>query len=151
MPLSPLLEPFNLPPPKLSRESVSSNRDFDRIDEVGVGSLAKQEDVFGRRTGVVKVVKVAFLRSDEDVTARKAQEPIAVVTFSEVKSHSPLSVGPGPGGDAEAEGRSKGTNEVDEWVQIPDGFEKLRTDVTRVGGLAEVHVDVGDLVLLEKG
>ena len=100
---------------------------------------------------MVRIVEVAFLGSDEDVTARKAQEPIAAATFSEVEGHSSLSVGPGPGGDAEAEGRSKGTNDVNKWVQVIDGFEKLRTDVTRVGGLAEVDVDVGDLVLLEKG
>jgi hypothetical protein len=31
------------------------------------------------------------------------------------------------------------------------GVEKPRTDVMRVDELAEVHVDVGDLVLLEKG
>jgi len=107
---------------------------------------------FSRRTGVVRVVEVAFPGSDEDVTARKAQEPIAAATFSEVDGHGSLSVGPGSGsGDAEAEGRSEGTNDVDEWVQVIDGFEKPRTDLTRVDELAEVHVDVGDLVLLEKG
>jgi hypothetical protein len=99
---------------------------------------------------VVRVVEVAFLGSDEDVTARKAQKPVAAATFSKVEGHGSLSVGPGPGRDAEAEGRSEGTNDVDEWVQVIDGFEKLRTDVTRVDGLAEVHVDVGDLVRLKK-
>lgn len=97
------------------------------------------------------MVRVAFLGSDEDVTARKSQEPIAAATFSEVEGHGSLSVGPGPGGDAEAKGRSEGTNDVDEWVQVIDGFEKPRTDVTRVDGLVEAHVDVGDLILLEKG
>jgi hypothetical protein len=85
------------------------------------------------------------------VTTRKAQEPITAATFSKVEGHGSLSVRPGPGGDAEAEGRSEGTNDVDKWVQFIDGFEKPRTDITRVDGLAEVHLDVGDLVLLEKG
>jgi hypothetical protein len=65
------------------------------------------------------------------VTARKAQEPIAAATFSEIEGHGSLGVGPGPGGDGEV--------------------EKPRTDVTRVDGLAEVHVDVGNLGLLENG
>jgi len=57
-----------------------------------------------------------------------------------------------PGRDAEAEGRPEGTNDVDEGVQVTDGFEKLRADLTRVEGLAEVDVDIGDLVVvLEKG
>jgi len=69
---------------------------------------------------VIRVVEVACLglRSNEDMTARKAQEPIAAATFSEVEGHGSLRVGPGPGGDAEAEGRSEGTNDVDEWVQV---------------------------------
>jgi hypothetical protein len=29
--------------------------------------------------------------------------------------------------------------------------EKLRTDLARVDGLAELDVDIGDLVVLEKG
>jgi hypothetical protein len=85
------------------------------------------------------------------VTARKTQEPIAAATFSKVEGHCSLSVGPGPGGDAEAEGRGEGTNDVDEWVQVIDGFEKPTTDVKRVDGLAKVDVDVDDLVRLEKG
>ena len=104
---------------------------------------------------MIRVVEVAFLGSDEDMTARKAQEPIAAATFSEVDGHGSLSVGPGPGGDEEAEGRSEGTNDIDEWVQVIDGFEKPfekpKTDGTRVDGLAEIHIDVGYLVLLEKG
>ena len=66
---------------------MSSDREFDRIGDVGVGSLAEQEDVFSRRTGTVRVVEVAFLGSDEDVTARKAQEPITAAAFSEVEGH----------------------------------------------------------------
>jgi hypothetical protein len=100
---------------------------------------------------VVNVVDVGFLGSDEDVTARKAQEPISAATFGEVEGHRPLSVEPGFGRDTEAEGRSEGTNGVDEWVQVTDWFEKLRTDLARVEGLTEVDVDVGDLVVLEKG
>ena len=69
---------------------------------------------------MVRVVKVAFLGSDEDVTARKAQELIAAATFSEVEGHRSLNVWPGPGGDAEAEGRSEGTNDVNDWVQFID-------------------------------
>jgi hypothetical protein len=91
---------------------VSSNCKFDLIDDVGIGSLAKQEDIFSRHTGVVKVVEIAFLGSDEDVTAQKAQEPIAAATFSKVEGHGSLSIGAGPGGDAEAKGRSEGTNNV---------------------------------------
>jgi len=100
---------------------------------------------------VANVVDVGFLGIYEDVTARKAQEHIASTTFGEVEGHSPLSVRPSLGRDAEAEGGSEGTNDVDEWVQVTDGFEKLRTDLARVEGLAEVDVDVGDLVVLEKG
>ena len=101
--------------------------------------------------GVANVVDVGFLGSDEDVTARKAQEPVAAATFGKVEGHRPLGVGPGLGRDAEAEGRSEGTNDVNEWVQVTDGFEKLRTDLARVEGLAEVDVDISDLVVLEKG
>jgi hypothetical protein len=124
---------------------------FDRISEVGESSPAEQEDISRRPTGVVGIVNIGFRRSDEDVTARKAQEPIAPATFSEVEGHRPLSIGPGLGRNAEAEGRSEGTDDVDEWVQVIDGFEKLRTDRARVEGLAEVDIDVGDLVVLEKG
>jgi hypothetical protein len=41
----------------------------------------------------------------------------------------------------EADGRSEGTYDAEEWVQFIDGFGKLRTDLARVGGLAEVDVD----------
>jgi hypothetical protein len=85
------------------------------------------------------------------VTAREAQEIIAATTLDEVEGHRFLSAGSGLGGDAEAEGRSEGTNDVNEWVQVTDGFEKLRTGLARVEGLAEVDVDVGDLVVPEKG
>ncbi len=78
---------------------MSSDPELDRIDEIGERSPAKQEDVFRRPTGVANVVDVGFLGSDEDVTVRKAQEPI---------------VGPGLGRDAQAKGRSEGTNDVDE-------------------------------------
>jgi len=131
----PLLEPFNLHPPALNRDAVSSDPEFDRIDEVGETSPARQEHVFSRPTGVANVVDVGFPGSDEDVTARKAQEPIAAATFGEVEGHRPLSAAPGLSRDAEAEGRSEGANDVDEWVQVTDGFEKLRTDFARVEGL----------------
>jgi hypothetical protein len=124
---------------------VSSDREFDRIDDVGVGALTEQEDVFSRRGGVVRVVEVAFLGSDGNVTARKAPKPIAVATFSEVEGHGSLSVGPSPSRDAEAEGRSEGLTSGSRSLEEP------RTDVTRVDGLAEVHVDISDLVSLEKG
>jgi hypothetical protein len=51
----------------------------------------------------------------------------------------------------EAERRSEGTNDVDERIHIFDGVEKPRTDFGCVGGLAEMDVNVGDAVLLEKG
>ena len=98
---------------------MSSDRKFDQIDAVGVGSLAEQEDVFSKGIGAVRVAKVAFLGSDEDVTAQKTQESIAAATFSEVEGHGSLCIGPGSGRDAEAEDRSEGTNE---WVQVIDGF-----------------------------
>ena len=98
----------------------------------------------------MNVVDVSYTGSDEDVTARKTQEPIAATTFGEVEGHRPLSVGPGLSGDAEAEGRSEGTNDVDKWVQVMDGSEKLRTDLAHVDGFAELNVDIGDLVVLEK-
>ena len=97
---------------------------------------------------MVNVVSVGLLGSDEDMTARKArkaQEVIAAATLGEIEGHRPLSVRPGFGRDAEAEGGSEGTNDVDEWVQVTDGFEKLRTGLARVKGLAEVDVDIGDL------
>jgi len=43
------------------------------------------------------------------------------------------------------------TNNVDKWVQVTDGSEKLRTNLARVEGLAELDVNIGDLVVLEKG
>ena len=149
--LLPLHEPFNLLPPALNRDAVSSDPDFDRIDEVGEGSLAEQENVSGRRTRAANIVDVSFLRSDEDVTARKAQEVVAAATFCEVEGHRPLSVGPGLGRDAEAEGGSEGTNDVDKWVQVIDGWVKPRTGLARVEGFTVVDVDVGDLVVPEKG
>ncbi len=72
---------------------------------------------------MVNVVDVGFLGSDENVAAGKAKEPIAAATFGEVEGHRPLSFMPGLGKDAEAKGRSDGTNDVDEWVQVPEGFE----------------------------
>jgi hypothetical protein len=145
-----LLEFFNLLSPAFNCDPVLSDPKFELIDETGESSPAEQEDVSRRPTGVANVVDVSFLGPDEDVTARKAQELVAATTFGEVKGHRPLGVGPGLGRDAKAEGRCEGTNDVDEWVQVTGGFEKLRTDLVRVEGLAEVDVDVGDLVVLEK-
>ena len=144
------VEPFNLLPPVLNHDAMPSNPEFDRIDEVDESSLAKQDDIFRWPTGMVNVVDVGFLGSDEDVTARKAQQPITATTFGEVKGHRPLSVGPGLGRDSEAEGRSDGTDDIDKWVQATDGSEKPRTDLARVEGLAEFDVDISDLVVLEK-
>ena len=143
--LLPLREPFYLIPPVLSHDAVSSNPDFDRIDEVGEGSLAEWKDVFGRRTGVANVVDFGSLRSDEDVTARKAREVVAVAAFCEVEGHRPMSVGSGLGGDAETEGKSEGTKDVGEGVQFTDRSEKLRT------GLAVFDVNVVHLVVPENG
>ena len=81
---------------------------------------------------MANVVDVGFLRSDEDVTARKAREVVAVAAFCEVEGHRPMNVGPGLGEDAEAEGRSEGTKDVGEWVQFTDRSEKPRTDLARV-------------------
>ncbi len=57
---------------------------------------------------VVDVVQVVFLRPNKDVTARKAQEPIAVATFREVEGHRPLRAWPGFGGYLEDEGGASG-------------------------------------------
>ena len=149
--LLPLHEIFNLSPPELNSDAVSSNPEFDRINKVGEGSLAEQEDFSGRHTGVVNVVDVGFLWSNEDMTARKAQEVVAITTFCEVEGHCPLSVGPGLGRDGEAKGRSEGTNDVNEWVQVIDGLEKLGTGLACVKGFAVVNVDIGDLIVPEKG
>lgn len=51
---------------------MSSNPEFDRIDEVVEGLGAEQEDVLTRPTGVSDVVDVDFVGSDEDMTKRKA-------------------------------------------------------------------------------
>ena len=105
-----------------------------------------------RRTslGGPHVVNVGFLGSDEDMTTRKAQEPIATATFGKVEGHLPLSVGHSLGRDV-AEGRREGTDELLEWVQVTDGIGKLRTDLAHIEGLAKVEVNVGDLIFLEKG
>ena len=66
------------------------------------------------------------------MTARKAQQVVTTATFCEVEGHRPLSVGPGLGRDAEAEGGSEGTNDVEKWVQVIDGLEKPRTGLARV-------------------
>jgi len=94
----------------LNFHAVLSDPEFDRIDEVGESPLAEQEDAPRRPTVVVNVVDVGFLRSNEDVTTRKTQEPIAVATFRGVEGHRPLSVGTGLGGYGEAKGRSEGTD-----------------------------------------
>ncbi len=70
--LLPLHESYNLFPPALNRAVVSFNPEFDRTNKVGEGSLTEQEDVSGRRTSVANVVDIGFLRSNEDMTARKA-------------------------------------------------------------------------------
>jgi hypothetical protein len=67
----------SLRPPAFNRDAVLSDPEFDRIDEVSETSLAEQEHVFSRPTGVVIVVDVGFPGSNEDAMARKAQEPIA--------------------------------------------------------------------------
>jgi len=54
----PLFEPFNLTPPALNRDAVSTDLEFDRIDEVDESSPAEQEDVSRRPTGVANVVDV---------------------------------------------------------------------------------------------
>ena len=150
--LLPLLKPFNLLPPALSRDAMSSDPELDQIDKVGEGSLAKQEDVLSRPTGMVNVVNVdGFLGSNEDMTAPKAQEFIAAATLGEVEGHCSLSIRPGLGRDGEAEGGSEGTNNINKWVQVTDGFEKLRTSLVCVVGLTEVNINIGDLVVLEKG
>ena len=59
--LLPTLEPSNLTPPALYRDAVTTDPDYDRIDEVIKGNLAEQEDVSFRRTGVVNVVDVGVL------------------------------------------------------------------------------------------
>ena len=84
------------------------------------------------------------------MTACEAQEIIAVTTLGEVEGHRTLSVGSSGGGDAQTEGRSKGANHVYEWVQVSNRSKKLRASFARVVGLAEVNVDVGDLVVSEK-
>ena len=91
--------------------------------------------------------RCAFLRSDEDMTARKVQKVVAVATSCKAEGNHPLSVGHGLGRGAEAEGRSEGTNDV----QVIDRLEKLRTSFAHVEGLAVVDVNVGDLVVPEKG
>ena len=95
---------------------MSSYPEFDRIDEVVEGLGAEQEDVFTRPTKVSGVVDVGFVGSDEDMTTRKAQEPIASAAFSEVQGHRSVSFGSSPDRDAEPQGRSQGTNDVDGWV-----------------------------------
>lgn len=57
--------------------------------------------------GWVRVVEVALLRSDEDVTARKARKPISAPTFSEVEDHSPQM-------------RSEGAKDVDRFKKPED-------------------------------
>ncbi len=71
--LLPLLESFNLLLPALNRDAVSSDPEFDRVDDIDERPPAEQEDISRRFIGVANVVDVGFLGSDEDVTARKAQ------------------------------------------------------------------------------
>jgi hypothetical protein len=111
-----MLELSNLPPPALYRDAVMTNPDFDRIDEVGEGSLAEQDDVSSRPAGVVNILDVGVVGGDDDVAAGESQEPIAVATFGEIKSHSPLSTGPSLGRDSKAECRGERTNDIKERV-----------------------------------
>ena len=83
--------------------------------------------------------------------AQKAQEVVTTATFGKVEGNHPLSVGTGLGRDAEAKGGSAGTNDVKKWVQVIDGLEKLRTGLAHVEGFMVVNVDIGDLVVPEKG
>jgi hypothetical protein len=55
---------------------VSSDPELDQINKAGESSCAKQEDISRRPTGVINIVGVAFSRFDEDMMARKAQEPV---------------------------------------------------------------------------
>jgi hypothetical protein len=62
--LLPTLELSNLTPPELYLDAVISDPEFDRIESTRsskLGSLAEQEDVSSRRTGVVNVVEVDVL------------------------------------------------------------------------------------------
>lgn len=85
------------------------------------------------------------------MSARKAQEPIAVSTLGQVEVRRPLSVRRGLGGDMEAKGRGEGTNDVEEWVHVIDWIVESRPDLARIIRLAEVDLDVADFVVLEEG
>ena len=126
----------------LNHDAVSSDPEFDRINKVGESFAAEQDHLSRRPTGAVNVVGVNLPGSEKDVTARKAQEPIAVATFGEVEGHRPLTIGPGVGRDVKAEGRGEGTNDVDEWVQVKNGFEQLRTDLARVDSRNSMLISV---------
>jgi hypothetical protein len=94
----PLLKVFNLLSPVLNHEAMYSDPEFDQIDKVTESSLAKQKDIFRRHTMVVNIVDIGLLESNEDVTAQKAEEAIAVTIFDQIEVHHPLSIGPGLGG-----------------------------------------------------
>jgi hypothetical protein len=49
-----------------------------------------------------------------------------------------------------SEGRSEGTANVDGWVSVRNGFEKVWTGQAGVGGLPVLDFDIGDSKLLEK-
>lgn len=146
-----LLECFNLIPPALSLKAESFNPEFGRINHVGESSLAKQKDVFTRPLGLANKVDVGFFGPYKDVTTRKAQELIAAATLGEIEGHGSLNVGPGLGRNVQTEGGSEGTNDISEWVYLNDGFEKLRTGLACVIGLAKIDVYIVNLVVLEKG
>ena len=128
------------------------NPEFDQDDKVGEGPFAKQDNVLRRSMGcVVSIAEVGFPGPDEDMTARKAQEPIALATLSKVEGHCSLSIKTSLGGDAEAKGRSEGANNINKWVQVTNRLKKLRTSVAHIVGLMEVDIDICDLIVLEKG
>ena len=59
--LPPTLETSILAPPALYRNTVTTDPDFDRVDKVGEGSPAEQDDVSSRPTGVGNVVDIGVL------------------------------------------------------------------------------------------
>ena len=76
---------------------------------------------------MVNVVDVGVLGSDEDVTARHAQESVTIATFGKVEGR-PLSIGPGLGRDSEAESRCEGTTDVD---KVGPGRRRVRESEDR--------------------
>src|SRR5712672_1231168 len=85
------------------------------------------------------------------MTARQAQEPLAVATFGEVECHRTLRFGSSHRRNTEPEGRGKRTDDVDEWVQVIDGWEEPWTNLPDVVRITELYFDVGESEVLEKG